>query len=168
MKPPSKKNKKTGLPIKYDRSSGAYHKEYRKLKKKQDPSFYKSHQLRSNWKARARSLGVEPLGLPSAPEIRAWLDSQKPYKCYYTAENISEKDIGLDHKVPIARGGTYSLDNVVITSKAINGAKGQMTEEEFRQLLKLISYWEDGGKNLLMRLKASGHIFKTKQCKYQK
>lgn len=159
MKPQKEKNKKCNLEVKYGRDNGDYHKAYRAFKKKEDPLFWKSHQLRSNWAARAKKLGVVAK-LPSAGEIRDWLNKQRPFSCYYTGVEIKDSDIGLDHKIPIARGGSYDLNNIVVTSKIVNGAKGDMTDLEFKQLLKLISKWEDGGKSVLIRLRASGGMFK--------
>lgn len=135
-----------------------YYQKYRKKKRQEDPLFWKSHQLRSNWRARSKQYEGST-ALPTAKEIRDWLLNQQPWKCHYTGEEISFETLGLDHKVPISRGGTYDLSNLVITSKKINGAKGGMTDKEFRQLLKLISKWEDKGQAILSRLKAAGHIF---------
>lgn len=136
-----------------------YLNSYRDTKKKEDPLFYKSHQLRSNWATRAKKLKVDNPELPSAKEIRDWLNSQKPYTCYYTGESVTEKHLGLDHLTPIARGGVYNLSNIVVTSQYINGAKGEMTEQEFRELLELVSSWEDKGKSLLKRLRFSGGMY---------
>lgn len=119
---------------------------------------YKAQQFRSNWRARANKKGQAQVDIPSRKEIQEWLHKQKPYTCYFTGE-LLDRDFGVDHKQPLARGGTYDLDNLCITSPFINAAKGAMTEEEFRSLLDCISTWENKGKELLVRLRASNIYF---------
>lgn len=140
--------------------SREYHRNYRSNLKKTDPLAYKSHQLRSNWKQRAKKYGLD-VSFKSS-EIKAWLESKRPFKCYYTGEPIGDNDIGIDHKTPISRGGTFDFDNLVVTSKYVNGAKGEMTDEEFWELLNVIVKWKDKGKSLLMRLRVSGSMYKGK------
>lgn len=100
--------------------------------------------------------------IPKISEIKEWLEKQYPYSCYFTEEKLG-RDFGVDHKIPVARGGSFMLDNLCITSMFINGAKGVMTEEEFKQLLKIISTWEDKGKSLLVRLRSSNTMFGGKK-----
>jgi len=40
-----------------------------------------------------------------------------------------------DHRVPLARGGTSFIENVLPACRSCNGRKHRMTEEEFRQRL---------------------------------
>lgn len=63
----------------------------------------------------------------------------------------------IDHKIPLQRGGTNSLDNLCLASASMNRAKGTLTHTEFIDLLALINTWEDKGKSLLTRLK-QGHF----------
>jgi 5-methylcytosine-specific restriction endonuclease McrA len=119
---------------------------------------YKAKQFRSNWRRRAINNGIDPNTVPTTIEINNWLHTKYPFVCEYTGKVLGN-DFGVDHKVSIFRGGTFSLDNLAITSKQINGAKGDLTEEEFRQLLNLISNWEDQGTRLLRRLTWSNSMF---------
>jgi 5-methylcytosine-specific restriction endonuclease McrA len=121
---------------------------------------WKATQLRSNWIRRARQHNIGPEEVPPVQEILIWLLKQIPFTCYYTGESLSERSFGVDHKVSIFRGGGFNLENLAVTSLKINGAKGDLSEEEFRQLLNTISTWEDRGVRLLRRLSWSNSMFK--------
>ena len=41
----------------------------------------------------------------------------------------------VDHRVPLSRGGTNSIDNILPACRSCNGRKHAMTEAEFRALL---------------------------------
>jgi 5-methylcytosine-specific restriction endonuclease McrA len=129
-------------------------------KKKENWFFWKASQARGSWRSRARKYGLSLDDFPTRIEIQAWLESQDPVKCYITGSFISTEVVELDHKQPLVRGGKLHLDNVGITSRWFNNIKGQMTEKEFRQLLKLVSKWEDGGQSIFRRLSASNNIYK--------
>ena len=137
---------------------------YRTELKQVDFLKWKATQFRSNWVSRARKNGADITTVPSRDAIKEWLEQQSPLICSFTKEKL-DREFGVDHIVPVARGGSYSLDNLCITSSFINGAKGAMTGDEFKQLLKLTSKWEDKGKGLLSRLRASNNMFGNKKGK---
>ena len=141
-------------------------KKYRSAKKagwkEADYAGWKAEALRSNWLARARQRDVDPATVPTKAEIKEWLLNQIPWTCYYTG-NALGNDIGVDHKVAIARGGSFGLDNLVLVSKKLNMAKGIMSDDEFMELLCLVSRWEDGGASILKRLASSGGTFRRKK-----
>lgn len=141
-------------------------KKYRAAKKagwkETDYAAWKAEALRSNWLARARQRDVDPATVPTKAEIKEWLLNQIPWTCYYTG-NALGNDIGVDHKVAIARGGSFGLDNLVLVSKKLNMAKGVMSDEEFMELLCLTARWEDGGASILKRLASSGGTFRRKK-----
>ena len=123
---------------------------------------WKATQFRSNWRRRAKIHGVDVKEVPTVKEIIDWLDKQVPFTCFYTGEKL-EREFGVDHIVSLTRGGSFSLDNLCITNPFINGAKGSMTGDEFKSLLDLISTWEDGGKEVLRRLRSAGTMFGGKK-----
>lgn len=124
---------------------------------------WKATQVRSSWRERAKKYGLSLEEVPSRPEIQKWLEDQHPIKCYFTGSFISSEIVELDHKQPLCRGGSLKLHNVGITSRWYNNIKGQMSEREFRQLLKLVSKWEDNGDMLFKRLSASNHMYSRKR-----
>ena len=131
--------------------------------KKTNWANYKATQSRSGWRTRAKKYGLNLDDVPTRSEIQEWLEAQDPIRCYLSGSFISAEVMEIDHKIPLVRGGGLSLDNCGITSRWYNNTKGQMTEEEFKQLLKVINKWEDGGKALLQRLSNSNNIYRRKR-----
>lgn len=118
-----------------------------------NPTLLKARGIRSKLMARHNKIGMEREHIPTALVIKDWLDAQMPAKCYYSGVEVDLFKCHVDHKQPLGRGGDSRLGNLCVTDPKINSAKGQMTEKEFKQLLELISTWEDGGQYLLMRLR---------------
>lgn len=86
-------------------------------------------------------------------ELRGDLDHffrQRPL-CRCCNARMSIKDVSLDHRLPVARGGSNSLRNVAYVCKGCNKAKGDMTEEEFRDLLKTLDEWGARHRNPALR-----------------
>ena len=106
---------------------------------------YKATQARSSWRTRAKKYGLNLDDVPTRAEIQEWLEKQIPVSCYIAGSFISPEVVELDHKIPLVRKGSLGLHNVGITSRYYNNIKGQMTEVEFRALLKCVKKWEDGG-----------------------
>jgi 5-methylcytosine-specific restriction endonuclease McrA len=48
---------------------------------------------------------------------------------------VTEKNVSLDHVLPIQRGGAQTPDNIEGICDRCNQIKGNMTKEEFQQLL---------------------------------
>ena len=119
---------------------------------------------RNSWLKKANQLEY-PLPVPTRKEIQEWLETNISEKIYFI-DYLSNKPIHylsmeLDHKIPTSKGGSFSLDNIGITSRFYNNAKGDMTEEEFRSLLNVIKDWEPSSSlGLLLRLIRSNRIFK--------
>ena len=51
--------------------------------------------------------------------------------CYYCEERFHPSELTMDHKLPIARGGSTSKTNVVPCCKACNSQKQSQTKLEF-------------------------------------
>ena len=51
--------------------------------------------------------------------------------CHYCGHHFPFHGIGIDHKVPRAKGGTDHLDNLVLACTGCNSAKGTMDYHEF-------------------------------------
>ena len=113
--------------------------------------FYSACRTRTN-------LSVEP-----SYHIWQWLLKIDPFVCYYSGVPLKKDDFSIDHKQPLKRGGTHDFSNLCVCTKGMNTAKGALTEKEFKDLLALISKWEDRGVNLLARLKISGTMFNRRK-----
>ncbi len=53
--------------------------------------------------------------------------------CYYCGKVISQKDITMDHVVPISRGGKTTKGNLVTCCKGCNNKKKQLLPMEWKQ-----------------------------------
>lgn len=51
--------------------------------------------------------------------------------CFYCGERVFRKERSLDHLIPKSRGGTWSIENIVLCHRACNWAKADMTLAEF-------------------------------------
>jgi len=122
--------------------------------------FHKAQQYRNSWRARCKKIEGDLESVPTRPEIQEWLMKQEPFRCYITGEYLNKRTLQADHIQPLSRGGLFTLDNVGLTSKRFNQIKGNMTLEEFKQLLSLVSNWEDNGAELFKRLLSSTNIYR--------
>jgi len=68
--------------------------------------------------------------------IRRWVIERDGYHCVYCDENLIDGEIHLDHVIPESRGGSTTYDNLQVTCRKCNTAKGILTEEEFVKRLR--------------------------------
>lgn len=59
------------------------------------------------------------------------LIESQDYRCALTGRELSPETASLDHRSPLSRGGTDTMDNAQIIDWQINKAKGTMSNEEF-------------------------------------
>ena len=123
---------------------------------------YKATQARSSWRSRAKKYGLNLDDVPTRIEIQQWLEAQDPIRCYLSGSFISNDVMEIDHKIPLSRDGSLKLNNCGVTTRYYNNVKGNMTEKEFRSLLKTVSKWDDKGQSLFKRLMSSNHIYKRR------
>jgi 5-methylcytosine-specific restriction enzyme A len=50
--------------------------------------------------------------------------------CYHCGAKFTKDDLTMDHLIPVVRGGTSSRNNVVVSCKPCNSAKGNLTRAE--------------------------------------
>ncbi len=51
--------------------------------------------------------------------------------CAYCELQLAKEEITLDHATPLSRGGTHSIDNLVICCSNCNSLKGTKTAQEY-------------------------------------
>jgi 5-methylcytosine-specific restriction endonuclease McrA len=89
----------------------------------------KARALRHNYKARKRGNG----GAYTAEELKELFEKQDG-KCLYCGELIYssfDKELHVDHKTPLVRGGTNDILNIALACSKCNLTKHTKTAEEF-------------------------------------
>lgn len=65
------------------------------------------------------------------------LFEQQKEKCFYCGVSLGDHNINVDHKNPIAKGGTNKIDNIAIACKDCNFLKLARTADEFINFLRV-------------------------------
>ena len=66
--------------------------------------------------------------------------------CVFCDEDLTDQEIHLDHVIPESRGGLTTLNNLQVTCRKCNLAKGSLSESEFIDRLR------QRAENILARL----------------
>ena len=64
---------------------------------------------------------------------------KQEYRCALTGRPLTPETAGVDHIVPLSRGGTHTIDNLWIVLRDVNRMKGTMTGAEFIDLCREVS-----------------------------
>jgi hypothetical protein len=68
----------------------------------------------------------------------------------------------IEHKVPPARGGRYTLRNLLVICRGCAVLKGALDHQEFRELLSLMSHWPRGIRaHFCKQLRAGASLVRT-------
>jgi len=102
--------------------------------------------FRGKWnkkKTRLLQVGREvPIDLE---EFRAWVVARLGGtpdgcgQCEYCGRPLDAMDFRVDHRLPVSRGGDLGLANCVFSCDECNRVKGQLSGDEFRWLLEVVS-----------------------------
>ena len=123
--------------------------------KKDNPKLYR---------ARALKLALHKLGQTlTTDQILKWMESSKV--CPYCKKPIDPLDYSIDHKTPKNRGGPNDLSNLQLIDKKCNMVKGDLTDEEFKQLMEFLRDKPIIYDNLYKRLRMAGFKFSWKKKK---
>ena len=58
------------------------------------------------------------------------------FYCVYCDDDLSNAEIHMDHVIPESKGGTTDYNNLQVTCRKCNLAKGVLSESDFTQRLK--------------------------------
>ena len=123
--------------------------------KKDNPKLYR---------ARALKLALHKLGQTlSTDQILQWMESSQI--CPYCHKHIDPLDYSIDHMLPKNRGGSNDLSNLQLIDLKCNKVKGDITDEEFKQLMEFLKDKPIIYENLYKRLRMAGFGFVYKKKK---
>lgn len=82
--------------------------------------------------------------------------------CTYCGKKLTLANLAADHKLPINRGGDFSIPNTCICCKSCNWQKGSLNALEFRRLNQFLidAVDAEAAAQLRRRLSAGGRILK--------
>lgn len=78
-------------------------------------------------RAKREAAGLEAQWFPSK-KLRIEVYTRDNFQCVYCG---SEENLSIDHRTPQLRGGTHDLENLQTACRSCNGAKRDMTHEEY-------------------------------------
>ena len=119
-------------PADHSEDSRAYYTRHRERLARYFADYQRTHpELRRQLAARRRARKLEAAGSFTVGE---WLALVERWggRCAYCGEGAP---LEIDHRVPLARGGTNSIDNILPACGPCNRRKHAMSEEEFRARL---------------------------------
>lgn len=131
--------------------------------KKTQYYLWKADCLISSFQRRAKKLNVKYTYITSRAEYSKIVEEKLKGRCEYCDCKLNKTNLEVDHKIPISKGGSFGESNLAYICHNCNAAKGEMTDIEFKALLKLIDSWNDKGDNLLRRLRAAALVFKSRR-----
>lgn len=65
------------------------------------------------------------------------------YRCALSGRVLEPANAAMDHVQPVSRGGRHSIENIQLLEKAVNRAKGTMTNDEFLAMCRDVVAWAD-------------------------
>ena len=68
--------------------------------------------------------------------VRRWVIERDGLTCVYCSEDLTDQEVHLDHVIPESQGGPTTYDNLQVTCRRCNLAKGILTEDEFVRRLR--------------------------------
>lgn len=94
----------------------------------------KARALRHNYKAAKRGNG----GRYNGDDLKLLFEKQDG-KCFYCGELIYssfDKELHVDHKIPLSRGGKNDISNIALACSKCNLSKHTQTAEEFLKIME--------------------------------
>jgi 5-methylcytosine-specific restriction endonuclease McrA len=165
---PKKIEKKTGIPSDLIKFWTKKPKKRRSTKNKKNSYYrtafndwlsWKASSLTSSFNTRYEEQIKAGVSKPLTVEaVKAWIITVSK-ECHYCEVKLTEKNFGVDHALPVSRGGANDVINLRQCCQTCNLTKGALTEEEFKALRAVCSTWQDNGKSLFARLKRGNKFF---------
>ena len=116
--------------------------------KKTNPKLYRAKALRLAYRKLGHNLSVEVILVLMSKNI-----------CPYCDKPVEPLSWSIDHKLPKNRGGSNELINLHLVCIKCNKVKGDLTDEEFKQLMAFLKEKPIIYENLYKRLRMAGMVF---------
>lgn len=87
---------------------------------------------------------------------REWGDLVRAHgrRCAYCDRPLGLLEVHKDHVIPVSRGGSDGIDNIVPACKPCNSEKHRMTADEYREYLSMLG-----------RTKGAGWKYSSETCR---
>ena len=119
-------------PADHSEDSRAYYRRHRERLARYFANYQRTHlELRRQLAARRRARKLEAAGSFTVAEWLALVELWDG-RCAYCGERAP---LEIDHRVPLSRGGTDSIDNILPACGPCNRRKHAMPEQEYRARL---------------------------------
>jgi len=117
--------------------------------RKENPFLYRAKALRQAFKKLGHSFTLEEvINIMNQASI-----------CEYCHKLIEPLDYSIDHKTPLNKGGTNDIGNLHLTCIKCNKVKGDLTDEQFKDLMGYLADKPEVYDNLYKRLRMANFKF---------
>jgi len=117
--------------------------------RKENPFLYRAKALRQAFKKLGHSFTLEEvINIMNLASI-----------CEYCHKLIEPLDYSIDHKTPLNKGGTNDIGNLHLTCIKCNKVKGDLTDEQFKDLMGYLADKPEVYDNLYKRLRMANFKF---------
>jgi len=79
--------------------------------------------------------------------------------CEYCHKPIAPLDYSIDHKIPLNKGGTNDISNLHLICIKCNKVKGDLTDEQFKDLMNYLADKPEVYDTLYKRLRMANYKF---------
>lgn len=123
---------RTAHPEEHNADTRVDYANHRELRLAQSSAYHKEHP--EVGRARVQNYRARKLAAEGAFTPAEWLVLVEQYggRCAYCG---ARDPLEADHRVPLSRGGTNDISNILPACRSCNAKKHMLTEEEFRRRL---------------------------------
>jgi 5-methylcytosine-specific restriction endonuclease McrA len=94
-------------------------------------------------------------------QLILFIEQAMDQPCPYSGVILDAKNFEVDHKIPLDRGGQFTLENSEVITGSSNSQKGSLTDIEFHMLMDLLAgFPKEAKRDVLKRLGTGGRMFR--------
>lgn len=114
--------------VEYHKKYSEKHRQETKQWRIDNPEKAKRNRIKYNAARRARKIGAA-----GEFDYEGWMQRCEFYgwRCRYCGTELNEETVTMDHRIPLAKGGTNWISNLVPACKSCNCSKRDKTEQEY-------------------------------------